>query len=491
MKSSKRHILSTISLSLIPLIAVAAMGCSPSTSEVYPNVLMITVDTLRADHLSSYGYPRETSPNIDRLAANGIRFDQPIVQWPKTGPSFASIFTSTYPKDNGIVRKIGDRLPDKFRMLAEILQREGYATHAVVANGALASDFNFDQGFDSYLETWKADESTELDPNGAAAVTRHARQLIDTLDPGKPFFLWVHYLDPHFPYAPPEPWRDRFQDDEFFDPTVPLHVSRQHPSQQMMGIGFEQMLDGQENLAFYEARYDAEIAYADEFIGELLSTLNSKNLMQNTLTVFTSDHGESLGEHQYFFDHGRFAFQTCLRVPLILNFPGVIPTAVDQDPVELIHLLPTILELIGVPWNPKVGIQGRSLVSRIHSSEAEIQNAPQVYGFSEAGYEPRRKWQRIVLTSDWKLIYAQGGGAQRWIGGLGTQMALFNLIDDPEELVNVAEQNPTEVSRLKRILADHWNADPFNVLADEESTETTEEMDIQTRNQLKGLGYLQ
>ena len=204
MRLSARKIHGTTLSALVGLMGSFAIGCSPSSSEVQPNILLVTVDTLRADHLSSYGYPRATSPNIDKLAANGIRFDRPVVQWPKTGPSFASILTSTYPKDNGIVRKIGIRLPDRFRMLAEILQRQGYATHAVVANGALASDFNFDQGFDSYLETWKIDASTGDDPNGAEAVTRKAETVINTLDPAKPFFLWVHYLDPHFPYTPPD-----------------------------------------------------------------------------------------------------------------------------------------------------------------------------------------------------------------------------------------------------------------------------------------------
>ena len=159
------------------------------SAEQKPNIVFLLADDMGYADLACFGRPVIKSPNIDKLAANGIRFDRPVVQWPKTGPSFAYILTSTYPKDNGIVRKIGIRLPDKFRMLAEILQRQGYATHAVVANGALASDFNFDQGFDSYLETWKIDASPGVDTNGAGAVTKSAQQVIDTLDPEKPFFL--------------------------------------------------------------------------------------------------------------------------------------------------------------------------------------------------------------------------------------------------------------------------------------------------------------
>ncbi|MGB6853761.1 MAG: sulfatase-like hydrolase/transferase, partial [Thermoanaerobaculia bacterium] len=156
------------------IVALALSGCAREPENPYPvgsNILLLTVDTLRADHLSSYGYPRRTSPVLDRLGSEGVRFEQTAVQWPKTGPSFASIFTSTYPKDNGIVRRVGMPLPHEFLMLAEVLQRHGYTTHAVVANGAVASDFNFNQGFDTYVETWKQElDGFSGDPNGAEAV---------------------------------------------------------------------------------------------------------------------------------------------------------------------------------------------------------------------------------------------------------------------------------------------------------------------------------
>ena len=200
-------------------VLLIALGCASPEPEVveeraaFPagsNILLITIDTLRADHLGSYGYPRDTSPVLDRLAAEGVRFDQPAVQWPKTGPSFASIFTATYSKDNEIVRKVGIPLPFEFRMLAEELQAQGYQTRAVVANGAVAKDFHFDQGFDTFIETWKLEEKEPgMDLNGAEAVTDLARSLASGLDPDKPYFLWVHYLDPHFPYTPPADYADR------------------------------------------------------------------------------------------------------------------------------------------------------------------------------------------------------------------------------------------------------------------------------------------
>src|SRR5262249_27237571 len=134
------------------------------------NLVLITIDTLRADHVSSYGYPRQTTPAIDRLAASGVRFDQASAPWPKTTPSFASLFTSTYAKDNGNVRKVGIPLPCRVETVAEVLQRQGYGTHAVVANAAVGSELNFDQGFDTFIETWKLTRGTaRVDANSAEA----------------------------------------------------------------------------------------------------------------------------------------------------------------------------------------------------------------------------------------------------------------------------------------------------------------------------------
>ncbi|HEY6321453.1 MAG TPA: sulfatase, partial [Thermoanaerobaculia bacterium] len=332
------------------------------------NILLITVDTLRADHLSSYGYPRRTTPNLDRLAAEGVRFDQTAVQWPKTTPSFASMFTATYSKDNDIVRRVGIPVSCRFEMLAKVLKRRGYSTQAVVSNGALGSEFNFDQGFDTYVETWKLTSHAGANPNQAEAVTRLAIGLLDGLGrdarAGRPWFLWVHYIDPHFPYLPPGKWRDRFQGDRFADRSRKVPIS-DRPKQQMGGIGREQVLDGRDDLAFYVARYDAAVAYADAQIGELLAEMRRRGLLGRTLTAFTSDHGESLGEHAYYFDHGRFGFQTCLRVPLILHYPGVLAARVDRQPVELLDLAPTLLEAAGASLPGGAWKQGHSLTRRL------------------------------------------------------------------------------------------------------------------------------
>jgi len=519
-------------LSLLPiLIALLATGCGgPEAPAVEPlparsNLLLITLDTLRADHLSSYGYPRETSPVIDRLAAEGVRFAEPSVQWPKTGPSMASIFTATYPKDNGIVRRIGVPLPCRFEMLAELLQRQGYATHAVVANGALASDFYFDQGFDTFIETWKlkpGNESTEgsgsedpetdrpglelLDPNRAGSVTELAVGLLDRIarertEEDRPFFLWVHYLDPHAPYTPPGEWSGRFQGDEHWSPEPKVHIDPEKATQQMYGIGREQVLDGRDELAFYVARYDAEIAYNDHQVGRLLEALEARGLMEETLTVVSSDHGESLGEHHYYFDHGRFGFQTCLKVPLIFHYPGVLKPRVDETPVELIHLAPTLLEVAGVELPGGVWMQGRSLTPRLRGGEPRDAAAGDPenlavhrsgHAFAEAGWEVDNRWQKVVRDGRFKLIYAQSLPEQRWIAGEGVRFALFDLVDDPGETTNVAAEHPQDLERLQRVLWRWENADPFPVEVGPLTDACGEErqMEDETRRLLESLGYL-
>jgi arylsulfatase A-like enzyme len=532
-------------LAVVAVSALGAAGCGPRRTEVAPlpapsNILLLTVDTVRADHLSSYGYGRRTSPTIDRLAAAGVRFDQASVQWPKTTPSFASMFTATYSKDNDVVRKVGIPVSCRFEMLAKVLKRRGYATQAVVANGALASEFNFNQGFDTYVETWKLPAHGATDPNHAEAVTRLAVGLLDGIEKvtraRRPWFLWVHYIDPHFPYAPPGKWRGLFQGDRFFDPSRKVFVSPDRPKLQMGGIGREQVLDGRDDLAFYVARYDAAIAYADAQIGILLAEMQRRGLLGRTLTVFTSDHGESLGEHNYYFDHGRFGFQTCLRVPLVFNYPGVLAPRVDRRPAELVDLAPTLLEAAGVALPGGAWKQGRSLTPRLRGLAPEPRSAP-VFGaaavpapaairavsamsamaattargtagpaaqapgedhaglaFSEAGWEAHNKWQKIVRDGRFKLVFAQTRPEQRWIGGEGVRFTLYDLAADPQETTNVAARFPAEFERLKKALWAWENTPRFEVESEPASAACgppqKRDMDPQTRALLHSLGYL-
>ena len=471
-------------------VAMVACGAGPDGSrdraDVPPpsRILLVTIDTLRADHLSAYGYPRPTSPVLDRLAAEGVRFDRPAVQWPKTGPSFTSMFTATYPKDNGVVRRIGTPVPAEFTLLAEKLSAHGFATGAVVSNGAVASDFGFDQGFDAYVETWKLDGAGG-DPNRATRVTDEALRVVEGFGDDRPYFLWVHYLDPHFPYTPPPEFADRFVGDDLFDPTERIDIDYDRRRKQMNGIGWEKVLEGRDDLAFYKARYDAEILYADSEVGRLLDALGVDDGGERTLVVVTSDHGESLGEHLYYFDHGRFGFQTCLRVPLIFHYPGVLTPRVDTEPVELLHLAPTLLDFAGVDLAGARWGQGESLVDRLMGAAGAP--SPDL-AFSEAGYGEAGAWQRVVQDRRYKLVRARSPNAQQWLGGPGQPWVLYDLEADPGETVNRARELPEETQRLRRALLDWLETERFPLGAEASSEEG--EMESRTRKQLEALGYL-
>lgn len=477
-------------LAAASLAALLAAGCQSGT-ETPPNILLITIDTLHADHLSAWGYERETSPFLDSLAAEGVRFAEANVQWPKTGPSFASMFTATYPRDNGIVRRVGIVLPDSFRMLAEELWELGYATHAVVANGAVGRDFNFDQGFDSYAESWLHEPADGGDPTGARHVTDLALATARQLADDRPYFLWVHYLDPHTPYSPPPPYRTRFQDDALFAARAgeEIEVSLETSHREMTGIGYQQVLDNRTDLAFYIARYDAEIAYADAEIERLWDQLDELGHLEETVAVVTSDHGESLGEHHYYFNHGRFGFQTCPHVPLILHAPDRIEPGVVSRPVGLIDLAPTLLELAGAQLPEGQWRQGRSLLRHLGAGD-DPPPEPE-YVVSEAGYATDDQWQKILRWGRWKLIMARSQDERRWISGGGDVFNLYDLESDPGELHDVKREHRHVAKRLRGVLRAWLDRPPFDVEVEAGTGELQpREMTPETRQQLEALGYL-
>ena len=473
-------------LAILPAALLGAACRGPELPE-RPSILLLTVDTLRADHLSGYGYPRATSPVLDRLAAEGVRFSLAQTQWPKTGPAFASLLTATYPKDNGIVREIGTPLPCSRRLLAEELEDLGYQTRAVVANGAVGREFFFDQGFEEFVEAWKgaAGESDIEVATRAGHVTDLALDLVAGVDPKRPLFLWVHYLDPHMPYRPPEEAKDRFQDDGVFAPGAPLLVDRSKHRRVSGGIGRSQVIEGREDLAFYVARYDAEVAYTDREIGRLLDGLRARGLYDRMLTVFTADHGESLGDHDYYFDHGMLPFQDCMRVPLAVRWPGVVPPRVDDDAIELLDLAPTLLEAAGKRLDRGGWAQGSSRIGRLLGRERTAGEL----AFSEAGQATRRRWMKAVTDGRFKLIWVPTQQEQRRVAGVDVSFALYDLLADPGELRNVAAEHPEVVERLSRQLWTWFEASPFPVDTDSEEC-AARETAPETVEQLRALGYL-
>lgn len=338
-----------------------------------PNVLLLTVDTLRFDHLGCYGYGRRTSPSVDSLAADGVLFSHSYAQRPKTSPNFASILTGTYPQRHG-VRRTKRPLPGSAYTLAEVLKGAGYSTCGVVTNGNLFPAFGFDQGFDDY----------RYGHGGAQGGTEIALEWLEG-ERAAPFFLWVHHTDPHTPYRPPAPYDDVFAAEVEYG-LHPLDVVRVSP---LGGVHPSLLIEGPLDLDYYISQYDGEIAYTDHWIGVMLQGLRAKGLAENTLVVFTSDHGESLGEHDYYFEHGLLPYDQSSRIPLIFSMAGSMGRgAVDGTIFESVDIMPTILGLLGMEVPPTC--QGADLSDRVNAladPEATGPGRYEPYGRGDEGGE--------------------------------------------------------------------------------------------------------
>ncbi len=270
---------------LLILVALSALQSAAQTPEKPAlNVVLVTIDTLRADHVGCYGYKQVKTPNIDSLAADGVRFERAFTPVPVTLPSHSAMLTGTYPMLSGMHDFSGNKLNPQQPTLATVLKRAGYATGAVMGAAVLDSRFGLNQGFDFYYDHF---DFSRLDESNLDEMERPANVVADVAldwlgkNSQKKFFLWMHLYDPHYPYQPPEPY------------------SREYAAQP----------------------YDGEIAFADEQLGRLLRFLKEKGLYQNTVIVLSGDHGESLGEHGEK-THGFFIYNATMRVPLIMRLAG-------------------------------------------------------------------------------------------------------------------------------------------------------------------------
>ena len=273
-------------------------GCGFSAPDPPVNLLVISVDTLRADHMSLHGYPRNTTPRIAAFAETAVTFENARAPWPKTVPSMVSMFTSRPPHVTGVM--FGSRnqyVRDEELLLAEIAKQNGLATGAVISNAVLGAATNFGQGFDTYIESYTLVRGSP--GYRAATVTTMAAEWLRNQAPDQPFFSWVHYVDPHATYDPPTEYSMPFFEDETYDPTqLRLNADDNNFDSGVAGRIWRQN-GGQDQQGWYIANYDAEVAYTDAEIGRLLDVIDEEGLLSNSLVIITADHGESLGEHNY------------------------------------------------------------------------------------------------------------------------------------------------------------------------------------------------
>ncbi len=357
-----------------------------------PNILLITVDTLRADHLSCYGYSRLTSPNIDRLAKEGVQFRNAYTPVPLTGPAHASLLTSVYPQQHGATIN-GMKVSARPRpvSLAQLLHRNGYRTAAFVSAWPLKKGIvGLGRGFDVYDENFTYHYKLVNAARHADEVTASALRWLRK--PRKrPIFLWVHYFDPHSPYE----LHDEYVDLPDNPGASPLHRASLSQSRE----------DADRILA-----YDSEIAYADRYVGELLRELDTLKLRERTLVVLAADHGENLGENGYV-GHGDRIDQPIVHIPLVFSYPGVISAGqVIAEDVSLLDVTPTILEYAGLPV--RIPIEGHTLKPLIDAgSQAPSDASAYFLTYSEPPLLPPRWLSWVWSWAKSKMVPARLGFA--------------------------------------------------------------------------------
>lgn len=425
---------------IVILVALAALPVAAQTTAKPPlNVVLITIDTLRADHLGCYGYKQIKTPNIDGLAADGVRFERAFAVVPVTLPSHTSMLTGTYPMFSGMHDFSGNKLSPLQPTLASVLKQAGYQTGAVIASAVLDSRFGLNQGFDFYYDHFDFSRLNEANldemERPANVVADVALQWLekDSLakNPQKKFFLWMHLYDPHFPYRPPEPYSHE-----------------------------------------YAARpYDGEIAFADEQVGRLLRFLKEKGLYQNTLIVLCGDHGESLGEHGEQ-THGFFIYNATMHVPLIIHLPPNADARTVSDPVSLVDLMPTVLAALGQDVPPQV--QGRSLLAELHGESRDENQARDRVLYGET-YLPR-------IHFNWSELRGSENAKYHFIDA--PRPELYELAKDPDELHNLFSEKKAVAAEMQVKLAGMIR----DYSAGKELAEKTG-LDPALMERLKALGY--
>jgi len=334
------------------IAALLLLGCGAPPGAGAPSVLLITVDTLRADHLGAYGFESDTSPHLDALAAQSALFERAIAASSRTAPAHASIMTSRWVREHSIGHANGStRLADEEITLAATFAKASYDTAAFVGNVMLQRRVGLDNGFDRYDDELPVTETNRGDmfERRAEQTTAHALAWLSAERRG-PFFLWVHYNDPHGPYVPPPPYDEQFQlaDAPGEDLLPVLSVQRG-----WFGIPAYQALPGLRRPSQYRSRYAGEIRYFDEFLGRLLEAAERGSQPRDLVVLLTADHGESFGEEDFYFSHGYATTPDLARVPFLLRAPGLAPGRRGEI-AHHVDILPTLLELAGLPLPPEV-----------------------------------------------------------------------------------------------------------------------------------------
>lgn len=446
----------------IALFACAlATGCDRSRTEVRPapDVLLVTIDTLRPDHLSAYGYARRTSPNLDRLAADGALFEVAYAPVPATTPSHATLLTALYPFTHGVLRN-GVALRADVPTLPALLGDAGYLTAAFVSSFPVSSEFGLARGFAHFDERF---DGVDLHPparrgaNGEGSpFARLGEHTIDATlawlaaaPEASPRFVWVHLFDPHAPYRAPAPYNAAFRSD---------HSGRA-----------SRRIDA----------YDGEILYADAQLGRLVDSMRAAGRERRLLTIVTADHGEAFNEHGWL-GHNHSVFEEEVRIPLVVNWPGVIaPGQRLAETVHLVDIVPTILSATGL-GSASSRFDGIDLLPAMTTGD-HLDKHRAVF-LQRPFFEKQRRAQRLGLIGfeigarqgRWKYVEALEEG----------RTSLFDLIDDPGERQDLASRESGRDSELGAVVSAWRSGTEVGA-----STEASPSNSGDVRRKLRALGY--
>lgn len=472
-----------VSISL-PLLFFLS-GCGHESSSPRPDLLLVTFDTLRADHCSTHGYERETTPTLQRLAEEGVFFATAYAPTASTAPSHASLLTGLDPLEHG-VRRNGVALPETARTLAERLTEAGYESAAFVSSFVLQRDFGFAQGFGLYDDDfsdptrnkpkrreWKGVEvpggifrRSAAETTGRALAWLEAKRRLTADEAATPLLLWIHYYDPHEPYTPPSDFGDPFRAAELAEGSL------------------EQII----------ARYDTLIRYADDQLGRVVAAFNATSNPHGALTLVTADHGEAFLEHGWR-SHGAQIFEESIRVPWQIHWPGQLETRRIEAPVSLFDALPTLLGLLELPAIDERPLRGRDLSPMLRSgapADAERRVLFQRQGYEQDGLveaiplrdlEGKTFGQGVEVAGDmwglragrWKYLEAPAEDPPR---------QLFDLNEDPGEQRSLVTERPEITASLSRAVA-NWRASLLPPLETEAHA-----LDDEERSALEALGYM-
>lgn len=409
-----------------------------------PDVILITIDTLRADHLGSYGFALETSPNIDEVARHGVVFERAVAAAPTTAPSHASIMTSRYPSRHSIGTGNGDtRLSSKVT-LASLLRDADYRTAAFVSNMVLQKRIGLDFGFDVYDDTLETSE-----PNRPYILERTAADTTDRAlawlaeQASDPVFLWVHYQDPHGPYTPPKELANQLQLPDDGGGELPLLSDDSGKG----GIPTYQAIEGLRHLHEYRSRYAAEIRAVDDNLGRLFRALEVRDSQRGSVILLTADHGESFGERDRYLVHFYTTTPENAHVPMIIRAKGIAPSR-RTDPVHHVDVMPTLLELAGLAVPEEV--DGLALGPLLRAGSP----LPERMLYCDAGHETSVYRGERVTRMDGPPKPGMTRSTQAWASYLWQPEGSFEQIDLAiEDLDPLREYVRNRVTRVATSLS--------------------------------------